>query len=69
MPKHQTACLKPEEVAARLRLSRDTVYQAIASGQLRVVRLNERGSLRVPEDTLEAALGDQRRLETRLRRR
>jgi excisionase family DNA binding protein len=63
MPKSQTAFLKPEEVAAGLRVSRDTVYRAIASGHLRAVRLNERGSLRV----LEAALGDQRRLETRLR--
>jgi excisionase family DNA binding protein len=69
MPKSQTAFLKPEEVAARLRVSRDTVYRAIASGQLRAVRLSERGSLRVPEDALEAALGEQRRLETRLRRR
>jgi len=52
MPEKQTRFLKPDEVAKRLRVSRDTVYRAIEAGHLPAVRLNERGSLRVPETAL-----------------
>ena len=41
------------EVANELRVSRRTVYRAVASGELRAVRLGERGSLRIREDALK----------------
>jgi len=47
--------LRIPEVAARLRVSRDTVYRKIAAGQIPAVQLGDRrAALRVPEDELEA---------------
>jgi excisionase family DNA binding protein len=45
------------ETAARLRVSRLTVYRRIAKGQIPALRIgDERGPLRIPEDELSAWL-------------
>ena len=53
-----TVATRPEylsvgEVAERLRVSRATVYRAIERGDLRALRLNPHGTLRVPAAELE----------------
>lgn len=42
MPNDNPAVLKVREVAAELRCSKNTVYEAIRAGQLRALRLGER---------------------------
>lgn len=41
------------EAAEFLRLSKISVYRACASGRLPVVRLNDRGKIRIPASALE----------------
>lgn len=48
--------LTPAEVAASLRVHVVTVYRAIERGELEALRLGETGSLRIPEEALEAFL-------------
>ena len=49
--------LTVSEVAARLRLSKPSVYRKIAAGDIPALRLgNGVGPLRIPEDELEAWL-------------
>jgi excisionase family DNA binding protein len=45
--------LAPKEVAAELGLHVSAVYRAAARGELPVVRLAERGSIRIPASALE----------------
>lgn len=44
------------EVAARLRVHRDTVYRKLQQGELPFVRLGPRGAIRIDEGELELFL-------------
>jgi excisionase family DNA binding protein len=44
------------EVAAELRLTRESVYRRIQAGEIAAVRLGVHGPLRVPADALEQHL-------------
>jgi excisionase family DNA binding protein len=46
--------LSVTETARELRVSRQSVYRAVESGDLAHVRLRPHGSLRIPRDALEA---------------
>jgi excisionase family DNA binding protein len=48
--------LTPSEAARELRLSRQTVYRRIASGELEARRVGVSGPLRVPEEAVERLL-------------
>jgi excisionase family DNA binding protein len=45
---------RPDEIAERCRVSRETVMRAIRTGRLRASRLGARGSYRVRAEDLEA---------------
>jgi excisionase family DNA binding protein len=45
--------LAPKEVAAELGLHVSAIYRAAARGELPIVRLGERGSIRIPASALE----------------
>ena len=49
--------LTVSEAARLLRLHVGTVYRAVESGRLPVVRLDERVSIRIPHKALEAHFG------------
>jgi excisionase family DNA binding protein len=51
------------EVAAELRLTRESVYRRIQSGALAAVRVGVHGPLRVPVDALEEHLRPARRTD------
>lgn len=59
--------LKVDEVAQRLRLSRNSIYGRVHSGAIRAVRLGDgpRAPLRVAEDELERYLAAAAREEER----
>lgn len=52
MPKDRPATLKVPEVAAELRIGRNTAYELVRSGALRSVRIGR--SVRVTREALEA---------------
>ena len=58
-PKVPEAALKVPEVAQVLRCGRNRVYELIASGQLRAVRLGER-SIRITREALSDYLAGDR---------
>ena len=45
--------LTPKELAHELRLHPSSIYRAIERGQLRALRLNDNGSLRIRRSQLE----------------
>ncbi len=53
MPTTETAYLSVAEAAQLLGLSEDTVYRRVWDGSLPVLRLSERGALRIPRAALE----------------
>lgn len=56
----RTALLKPDEVAALLRVSRHTVYRLVNNGELPATRLGPRGSLRFREADITAYISGTR---------
>jgi len=61
MSMNETAkLLRVDEVADRLRLSRQSVYRKIERHDIPALRLGERASLRIAEDELEAWLARNR---------
>ncbi len=53
MPTIETAYLSVADAAQLLGLSEDTVYRRTKDGSLPVLRLSERGALRIPRSALE----------------
>jgi excisionase family DNA binding protein len=51
------------QIARELLVSRRTIYRAIARGELRAVRIGERGRLRVPVEALERLIRPARPLQ------
>ena len=61
-----TVATRPEylsvaETAQRLRMSRASVYRAVAAGNLPAIRLNPQGALRVPAAELDRRLEERKR--------
>jgi excisionase family DNA binding protein len=52
MPVAERAYMTVSEVAAELRLSRRTIYRAIARHELVALRFTPRGTLRIPSEQL-----------------
>jgi excisionase family DNA binding protein len=48
--------LTPEECARLLRVSRASIYRAVARGDVQAVRLHPAGALRIPRAELERVL-------------
>lgn len=51
---HTRHLLAVKEAACVLRVSSSTIYRAVAAGELPVVRLSRRGTIRIPASALEA---------------
>ena len=47
-----TTFVTPAEAAEELRMSVSSIYRAVRAGQIRAVRLTERGALRIPRSEL-----------------
>jgi excisionase family DNA binding protein len=57
MSANETECLSVAEAASLLNLSEPTIYRRVWDGSLPVVRLSERGALRIPRSALEVPVG------------